>query len=149
MRARGLVPTTHVLTQALRPAGCVASRLGVARETPVVAVERLRLANGEPIAVEYAHLVAARCPNLEHADLEHGSLYDVLRSRFGLVLARAEQTIEAALPTARLRALLGVGPLDPVLRIERITYLDDGSPLEFVAATYRGDRYRLQVELRP
>lgn len=149
MRSRGMTPETRVLRQTLAAAGPASEPLRIPTDALVVVVDRLRLADGQPMAIERASLVAARCPGLEGCDLSRQSLYAVLRGRYGLALTRAEQSIEAALPSAREHSLLGIDARDPVLHIERVTYLDDGSPLEFVSATYRGDRYRLQVTLRP
>jgi len=149
MRARGMNPSTRILRQERRPADRDSAPLRPKEGTPIVVLERLRLADGEPIALECARLLGDRCPGLEEVDLARNSLYAVLRQRYGLSLTHAEQTIEAALPNAQQRTLLGIGPTDPVLHIERITYLDDGVPIEFVSSTYRGDRYRLQVDLKP
>jgi GntR family transcriptional regulator len=43
--------------------------------------------------------------------------------------------------------LLGIEVGQPVLVLERITYLRDGEPIEYVRSAYRGDRYQFQVEL--
>lgn len=147
MRERGMQPSTRTLRQARVRSREAAEALRISPTAPVVLLERLRLADGEPMAIECAYLNAARCPGLEQIDLHGGSLYELLREKYGLVLRRADQSIEAALPSPEQRALLGMSPRDPVLHIERVTYLDDGTPLEFVSSTYRGDRYRLQVEL--
>jgi GntR family transcriptional regulator len=149
MRARGLEPTARVLRQELAPADeQIAGALGLPAGDQVVVLERLRLGGGDPMAIECAYLRADRCPDLDRLDLGQRSLYDLLRTRYGLKLTSARQAIEAALPTARQQHLLGIGPSAPVLHIERITFLDDGSPIELVLSSYRGDRYRLQVELR-
>ncbi len=35
----------------------------------------------------------------------------------------------------------------PLIRIESISYLDDGTPIEYFHALFRGDRSRFEVEI--
>jgi GntR family transcriptional regulator len=78
--------------------------------------------------------------------LPEGSLYQALEAR-GLRPARALQRLRAVLAKEE-DALLGVPPGSPLLHLERVSYLADGRPIEFVKSRYRGDRYELLVELR-
>jgi transcriptional regulator, GntR family len=104
-------------------------------------LERLRLADGEPMALERASLLAWALEALPE-----GSLYQALEAR-GLRPARALQRLRAVLAKEE-DALLGVPPGSPLLQLERVSYLADGRPIEFVKSRYRGDRYELLVELR-
>ena len=99
------------------------------------------------VSIETSHLPHARCPGILGHDLEQHSLYEVLRDRYGLELAFAKQTIEAANPTREERELLEMPPGVPVLRIHRFTSNRDGVVCEFVQSAYRGDRYQLNVNL--
>jgi GntR family transcriptional regulator len=148
MTRRGLVPGSRVLRQMVCPAPPdSAAHLGLAEGDPVVLIERLRLADGEPMALEEVAIPQELAPGLERVPLEGRSLYAVLEQRYGLILGRAEQSIEAGRPTAEERRLLELPPAVPVLRLERLTFLSDGRPVEFVRSAYRGDRYRFSVEL--
>ena len=148
-RARGRRPSSRVLAAELIAAPLeLAQVLGIAPGWEIVRVKRLRLADADPVAVETAHLPHALVPGLLDADLGAQSLYALLHERYGLVLARAKQTIEAALPSPEERDLLALPPRVPVLRIHRSTAEESGRIVEFVQAAYRGDRYQLHVELR-
>lgn len=149
MRARGLQPSSRLLVAERIGAPLeIADALGLAPGADLVRVSRLRLADGEPLAVETAQLPHARCPGLLSHDLATRSLYDVLHAEYGITLASARQTIEAALPDDEERALLELPDGVPVLRIRRLTHAAGGPPIEFVRSVYRGDRYQLGVELR-
>jgi len=76
-----------------------------------------------------------------------GSLYKTLEEGYGLRLGRARQAIEAKPADEYEAELLQVSLGQPVLVLERLSYLHDGSPIEYVRSTYRGDRYRFTVEL--
>lgn len=126
----------------------VADALRCAPGTEVLRVARLRTADDAPLALQLAFLRASLA-TLEAAELEgDGSLYQALARRFGVVPQRARQTITARLPTRRERLLLEIGPHDPVLGLERTTFDPDDLPFEFVRSAYRGDRYRVALDLR-
>ncbi len=149
VRAQGFNPGARLLSLETVPADeYLARHLEVAPGTPLFRLSRLRLIDNLPVAVEHAHLVQARFPGLDKADLEHQSLYHVLQERYGLRLVRATQWIESQQADPRLAALLDIPPQQPVLAMERITYADSGQPVEFVISFYRADRFRLKVELR-
>ncbi|HLN61656.1 MAG TPA: GntR family transcriptional regulator [Symbiobacteriaceae bacterium] len=148
MRRRGLEPGALVLSAHERPAGALVGRsLGLTETTPVYQVERLRLAGGEPMALETACLPVDLCPGLLETNLEHRSLYEVLRERFGLHLLKAAQRLEAVAASAREADLLRVHEGTPLLMLERVSRDASDLPVEYVRSLYRGDRYRFVTEL--
>ncbi len=149
MLARGLRPSSRVLEAERIGAPLeIAEALGLPPGAELVRIRRLRLADDEPLALETAQLPHTRCPGLLTHDLAGRSLYEVLHTEYGIGLSRARQTIEAATPDDDERSLLHLPDGVPVLRIRRLTHAADDSPIEFVRAVYRGDRYQLGVELR-
>ncbi|MBA2529905.1 MAG: GntR family transcriptional regulator [Euzebyales bacterium] len=148
MRARGLQPGARTLMQGLGPAPTwVARRLGLAAGAEVVRLERLRTANGEPMALERCFVDAARAPGLADEDLSGRSLYATLRERYGIALGLAEQTVQATVCDASEAALLGVEEGAAGLEFERTSSDSQGRLVEHVRSTYRGDRYRLRMTL--
>ena len=87
-------------------------------------------------------------PGMMEADLENGSLYDVLRGAYGMRLADGESTASAELAAPEDAALLKVEMPAALLAVEQITYLHSGQPVEFVRSLYRGDRYHMQPASR-
>lgn len=150
MHRRGLRPSSRVLEASLGPASAkVAQVLQVPYGTEVVTLSRIRLADGSPLAVETAHLPHHRCPNILDYDFTTLSLYDVLRGTYGYQLVQAQQTIEAGLAGQRELELLELAPPAPILIMERLTYTDQGFPIEYVRSAYRGDRYKFRSLLCP
>lgn len=148
MRRRGLQPASQILAVAERPAGRrIAGILGIAETAVVLRMERLRLAGGEPMAVETAHIPTALVPGLCEADLAGGSLYVVLRERYGLHLVRATESLEATPADSYVAGLLHVREGTPVLLRERVCRDPRDRIVEFVRSIYRGDRYRFVTEL--
>lgn len=147
MRARGMRPAARVLRRELCAAGAeVAAGLRVPPDTTVLCLERLRLADDEPMAIERAHFCFPGMEELREIAL-NGSLYELLRERFGLLPAEALQEFEARLATPPEQDLLRIGAGAAVLIISRTTLDQTQRPFEFVQAIYRADRYRFVARL--
>lgn len=150
MEARGMRPGSRLIGTSHMPAGREqAEALGLAEGAELVKIERLRLADGEPMAAETVFLDAARFPDIDRRIAHSRSLYQLLREGYGVRFASGEETIESSLATSEEAALLGTLVGAPMLLLVRRTWDDLGEPVEFVQSLYRGDRYRLVTQLRP
>jgi GntR family transcriptional regulator len=148
MRQRGLTPRTVVLASELVPAPAeLAARLAIQPGEELVRLERLRLAEDEPLAIEESHLVHHFCPGLLRFDFAVESLREVLAREYGVRWSRARQTIRAIHATEDAAALLRVRSNAPLLYVERVTYAQSNVPVELLRVQYRGDRYVLYSEL--
>jgi DNA-binding GntR family transcriptional regulator len=141
LRALGLEAGARVLHAEERPAGPDEAVLGAR----VYAIDRVRLADGEPVALERTALAAAEFPGLLEAPLD-GSLYDLIRDRYAAVPVRAVERLEPALADAEEAAALGIEAGAPVMRVERVAYGADDRPLERSLDVFRGDRTRVVWE---
>lgn len=149
MARRGMRASSRLLECSMVSASTVlATTLRVVVGQPLVCVRRLRLAEDEPMALQTNYLPAALCPGLPAKDLEGGSLFEILKSDYGLRLVDAETAVSAELASEAEAGLLHLEPPASLLVTEQITYLDNDQPIEFVRSLYRGDRYRLRVERR-
>ncbi len=148
MRRRGMTPSSRTLELRTVHAGARLGRaLSVSPDARVLLARRLRLADGEPIAIETLHVPAALVPGLTRARLEGASFYELLRRDYGVALASGVQTIEPTVTNEEESQLLGVPLHAPAFLFERTSKAEDGTVVEFVRSVYRGDRYRLVSEL--
>jgi GntR family transcriptional regulator len=148
MRARGMTPGSVVRSQAIVPASEVVARhLALVPGTPVVHLERVRTADGEPMALERTHLPAQRLPGLEDADLTDASLYELLERAWGVRVAEADQWASVVRVSEDEAALLHVSAEQPALLFQRVTRDPAGTPVEYVRSLYRGDRYEVHTRL--
>ena len=132
MLRRGLDPQTRLVGARPESAGeAVAAALGLEPGSPTLYLERLRLADGEPILLEQVHLPAERFPGLLASDLEHGSLYDLLTERYGARVARARETLEPVLLRAREARLLTAAAALAGAAHRGHRFAADGRPVEF------------------
>ena len=150
MRRRGMVPGSRTLELTVTSAGArLARRLQVSPEEPLLRVKRLRLADGEPMAMEVLHIPQALVPGLTKADLENRSFYEVLAERYEIVIGSGTQTIEPTVTSEEESEVLGVPLHTPAFLFEQTTVSESGRIVEFVRSIYRGDRYRLVADLTP
>lgn len=146
MRRRGMTPASKVLAaEVVAATPDVADALELLPGERVHFLYRVRLADGEPMAVEQAWLPATRLPGL----LDDGppeSLYGELRRR-GLDPDWGEDVVAATEADAEDAELLGVEPGKAVLRLTRRTFAGPSATV-YSRSVYRADRYVLWVPLR-
>ncbi|NIJ06736.1 GntR family transcriptional regulator [Sphingomonas vulcanisoli] len=114
-----------------------ASMLQITGSVSVARLGRIRLAGGEPLAIEHAVVAAEFLPNLDRIG---DSLYAALEVG-GHRPTRGHQWIRGALATPTEAGMLSIEQNAAVLRIERLAFLEGGRPIEFTRSTYRADRY--------
>ncbi len=150
MRARGLRPGSHTVFTRQSPAGMMlASLLDVAPHANVLHVRRLRMADEVPMALEDLHVPCDVAPGLTGQDLEDTSFYELLAERFATPIVSGTQTVEPCLTSPEEAELLHVEPGVPAFLFERTSRIADGRVAEFVRSIYRGDRYRILVDIFP
>jgi GntR family transcriptional regulator len=148
IRAQGREPSSKVLeVDEIYAEGELPKLLGIRTGAKVLRLRRLRLADGEPMAVETTHLPSSRFRGLRRQVESGGSLYEALRDRYGVELDHAEETIETSLAGPQEADLLGAEIGMPVLLLSRQTFASDGKPVEYVRSIYRGDRYKFVTTL--
>jgi GntR family transcriptional regulator len=145
---RGWASSARVLSVAVRPASAaVGSKLGLRIDAPVVALERVRLADESPIAIQVAYLPSLVFPGLEHYDFTRESLYGTLEREYQVKPTSANETYRAAVVGDEEAALLDVAPSSPCFRVQRLTSDGIGRLIELVESVIRGDRYTLALRL--
>jgi len=147
MLARGLTPGSRDLGRRLTPATvAVARELSIEAGSPVYVIERLRTADGVPMALERSHIPAHLAPDLLDRSLENRSLYELLASAYGVFLDRGDQVIEAGIADRGDASLLGLPAGSAVLLLQRRCWAGPVT-VEYAVSTYRADRYQLRASL--
>ena len=141
LRGLGVAAGARVLATCERDAGPDEAHLG----KRVYSIERVRLANGEPVALERGAYSVEAFPGMLDGPLE-GSLYDLIRARYDDVPVRAHERLEPALAQPEEAAVLGIEPGAPVMLVERTAYSATGRPVEHSRDVFRGDRTKVVWE---
>jgi DNA-binding GntR family transcriptional regulator len=139
-------PRTEVLSFSVGPApDDAAHALNLADGAEVVAVERLRYAEDEPLALMHNYLPVGLADLTAEKLARHG-LYQVLRDS-GVRMGVAEQTIGARRAGAREARLLHEPRGAPLLTMARTAYDDAGRVVEFGSHVYRAGLYSFELTL--
>jgi GntR family transcriptional regulator len=147
MRRRGMTPGSRTLSMSTTLAGARLGRfMNVSPSEQIVVVKRLRLADGETMAIETLHIAEALVPGLTPKALD-GSFYELLRDHYGVIIVEGTQAIEPTVTNEEESEALGVPLQSPAFLFERTSRDEAGRTVEFVQSVYRGDRYRIVTEL--
>jgi GntR family transcriptional regulator len=148
VEARGQEQRSKVLRLRIGRNAAVAARLGLESSTDLLHLERLRLAAGEPLALDRVWLPADLAGALIDSDFTHTSLYEELARRCGVRLQGGQERIAAVLPSATQRRLLHIDEGTALLAIERTACMG-GRPVEWRETLVRADRFTLSVAFTP
>ncbi|MEW9052874.1 MAG: GntR family transcriptional regulator [Neobacillus sp.] len=142
MLARGMKPSSKLLSFTIIPADIkTASDLKIVEKDPIYNIKRIRLANGDTMALETAYIPVKLVPGLSKEN-SNMSLYQYIEENLSLSISEATQEIEASIADNSIAETLGMEEGDPILFIVRTSYLQDGKPFELVKSAFRADRYR-------
>ena len=133
----------RILDTRVEPA--VAERLKLERDTPLVHLERLRMTDDEPLAVDRVWLPAKIAALLLHADFGRTALYSELESRCGVRVSNGQETIRAVVPSTAEQRLLKMKKGTAAFGIDRLGCAD-GIPVEWRHTLVRGDKFAVLAE---
>lgn len=149
MRAWGKTPSSKTLSfEQSAPSERARGFLG---EGLVYRIERLRLADAVPMAIEEVEIPLHLCPDLEDFDLEKRSLYEILDEVYRIRFAYCDQVVSASLPSGRQRKLLEIGANVALLNVTRRSFTKSDEAVSYGVTQYRADLYTASVhgERRP
>jgi DNA-binding GntR family transcriptional regulator len=141
-RQRGFAVTSRVLRCVSREATLAeAEELGVAPGSPVCDLARIRCFDGLPIAATEGIVPGYLAPGLEQHDFSSRSLYETLRTEYGVLPAQAKFAIQAAAAEPADAENLEISHGEPVLIFTQTGYDQRGRAFELARTAYRADRY--------
>jgi len=140
MERKGLIVKTKVLESIIVQSDRhIEEALSLAPKSDVVKLRRLRYVNGETNNIALNYLPRAKFPGILKKDLECESLYKIIREDYGYKIDRCAGTIESTIAGEYEAEILDISVGTPILYVENITFLQDGTPIEFFMVNYRGD----------
>lgn len=148
MLQKGLTPSTRVLQFEAQPAPPhICQKLNIPEGGKAIYLKRLRYADGEPLVMLETYLPYVPFAGLLEEDLEHESLYSLLEERYHACVTRVSREMEAVNATAAEARLLEITRNQAICLVHTIAYTQEGIPVEYSVARYRGDRNRFSLEL--
>ncbi len=125
----------------------VVQALKLAEPARAYLIERVQLANNEPIALAQGYWREDLGELLAHHDLNTISLYDTLEQSYHTPLVEAEESIGAAVADAAIARKLGIRRSAPLLVRRRLSFTFEMCPVEYTTTYYRADQYEYKVRL--
>jgi DNA-binding GntR family transcriptional regulator len=142
----GQRPRTEVTLLEIRPASdAIAEALSLPSGAEINWVERLRYADGEPLALMH-NAVPVDVLTVRREDLEQRGLYELLRAA-GHVPKMANQVVGARSATPQEAKLLGESRGAPMLTMTRTAWDAAGRAVEYGSHLYRASRYSFELNL--
>ena len=142
LRQEGVDPGSRLLSfETMRAPRKIADHLDLRVGQFVVVTRRLRLVNGQPFCIETSYLPSALVPGLAAADLiDSSSLYELLRARYDIVIAKSEQALSISRATEDEAELLEIEVDSPVLFLRGVVTDADGLRVEYLKSVNHPDR---------
>jgi len=143
---KGFTPGSKVIEfSKQQPDLKIAQQLEIDQDNWVYKLERLRLANNQPISHQISYIPSNICPDMDQFDFQTLSLYAVMEGFYNLMLSWQAIVIKPIAANHQIAEWLGVSPATPLLLTESVAYLEDGRPIEYCLNTYLSDRYEFIV----
>ena len=141
----GVTQSSTVQRLAITTNHTVAQELGVDPHTELVVLERVRWANGEPLAHDTSWLLASETRALLTSDFTTNSLYSELKTRCGIDMDGGKERINAQPAPRHIASILAVPTGVAVFAIERLG-ASNNRAIEWRETFIRGDRFTLEVD---
>ncbi|MDQ7024652.1 MAG: GntR family transcriptional regulator [Anaerolineae bacterium] len=146
MSKQGLTPGWKVLLADWVAAdSAITTRLKLPSVQKVFCLERLRLENDEAIGHHMAYVSPAYASAIDEASFTEGGSLRYLRHLTVLANCIANRTLEAIEANPKIAVYLNVEVGAALLRVRRIVYTPDDSPVELFEGVYRGDRFEYHI----
>ncbi len=147
MLQEGRVPGTKVHRVEVQAGSVrVCQQLQIEVGAPVVKLVRIRFVDNLPLALITSYLPRDLTSNLELRDFDAISLYEVLREKGGIQLAKSQVTLEPTTADHREATLLNVQPGQPMMLLRGQVFTKSERVIEYCEALYRGDKVRFAAE---
>ncbi len=146
MLAQGKKPSSKTVSyHVMSPSLSEAEKLKLKDGDQVLRMERIRYGDGTPISFEVATIPATIVEGLSKPEVTE-SLYRTLETKKNMIPGRAKQNVSASLASERIAEFLDIKRGDAILRLWQISYLQDGTPFEYVRTQYVGERFEFYLE---
>src|SRR6516165_10469199 len=148
MQSLGRNASARVLDKQTVPADdSVARQLAIAAGTPVVRIQRVRLADNAPLSFDETYLPREIGERILENDLETEPIFSLLEQKYNTPLVEAEYRLEAVSADTTVARALGIVAGNPIFLIERTSYTSGRQPVDYEKLYYRGDQIRFVTRL--
>lgn len=149
MRAQGKNPVTKKMkTKEIVATEELAEQMEIEPGVHLYYIERLRLAEDEPISLAKMYIVADMAPGFLEKEGIDKSVYKVMEESYNIELSTATEIVEAFAADSELAQVLEVKEGAPIISVTRLTYGPLGKPIEMSIVSTRAEKYAYKVTLK-
>ncbi|WP_076801444.1 GntR family transcriptional regulator [Latilactobacillus curvatus] len=146
MTAQGKTPSSKTISfHIANPSLSEAEKLRLSDGEQVLRMERIRYADNVPICFEVATVPQSLVADFSKAEIT-SSFYKTLEEKGGYQMGGAQQTVSAQLASERIAEYLDIKRNGSILRLRQVSFLNDGTPFEYVRTQYVGERFEFYLE---
>ena len=148
MQSLGRQASARLLDKQTVPATeSVARQLAITAGTPVIRIQRVRLADNSPLSFDETYLPTEIGERILENDLETEPIFSLLEQKYDTPLVEAEYRLEAVSADTTVARALCIGAGSPIFLIERTSYTTGHQPIDYEKLYYRGDHIRFVTRL--
>ena len=148
MQSLGRHASARLLGKETVPANeSVARQLAITGGTPVIRIQRVRLADNSPLSFDETYLPREIGERILENDLETEPIFSLLEQKYNTPLVEAEYRLEAVSADPTVARALGIVAGSPIFLIERTSYTTGRQPIDYEKLYYRGDQIRFVTRL--
>jgi len=148
MKKIGKTPTSKVLSfEVTKPSKKIADTLNINKDENIYKFTRLRLADDEPMMLETSYIPYNLFKGIKKEDLEMTPLYTIFLNEYGTTFSKAEEMFRPTLMEEDEAKKLNYIEGAPAILLERITYNNENTIIEYTKSVARGDKFKYHVVL--
>lgn len=138
------VTTSDMMIDVIKADKQLADELGIAEKTSVARIQRLQLADDEPVTLMENYIEYAKVPGIEEFQNQFVALYRFLEQKFGLQIDATKDRISAKQATFMEAQVLKTEPKEALLVIHRVSYFQN-RPVSVDHVRVIGNKYEIEI----
>lgn len=138
------VTTSDMMIDVIKADKQLADELGIAEKTSVARIQRLQLADDEPVTLMENYIEYAKVPGIEEFQNQFVALYQFLEQKFGLQIDATRDRVSAKQATFMESQILKTEPKEALLVIHRVTYYQN-RPVSVDHVRIIGNKYEIEI----
>jgi len=138
------VTTSDMMIDIISADKQLADELEIPEGTSVARIQRLQLADEEPVTLMENYIEYAKVPGIEAYENQFVALYQFLEEKFGLQIDETRDRISAKSATFMEAQVLKTEPKDALLVVHRVTYWQN-RPVSIDHVRIIGSKYEVEI----
>lgn len=122
-----------------------ARELGISPGSEAHEIIILRMSGEETVAVRTLQIPVSLVPEINEANLNNNTIYEILQRNYGLIPSGAVQSFQSVSAGEEEAALFDIEMGDPLMLWQGIVYTLHNKPMMRVKTLFRGDRYKFYI----